>query len=86
MDVCSFYTPDTQLESVVFSQRLLGSALHAQMRETSRDDASSETNSQTVEQTQWFALMLKILYGRCVCVCVRGEGWGFNLSKTNLNV
>ena len=76
MDVCSFYTPDTQLKAVVFSQRSLGWAVHAQMRKTSRYHASSETNSQIVGRTQWFALMLKTLHGR-------GEGV-FNLSKTNL--
>ena len=66
---------------MVFSQRLLGSAVHAQMRETSRYRAFSETNSQIVGPTQWFALMLKTLYGR-------GGGGGevFNLLKPNLNV
>ena len=62
MDGCSFYTPDTRLKSVVFSQRLLGSAVHPQ--ETSRYHASSETNFQIVGPTQWFALMLKTMYGR----------------------
>ena len=73
MDVCSFYTPDIQLKSVVFSQRLLGSAVHAQMRKTSRYHASSETNSQIVGRTQWFALMLKTLHGE--------GGGGIQLAK-----
>lgn len=32
----AFNTPDTQVKSLVYSQRLLGSAVHAQMRETSQ--------------------------------------------------
>ena len=59
----AFNTPDTQLKSVVFSQRSLGWAVHAQMRKTSRYHASSETNSQIVGRTQWFALLLKTLHG-----------------------